>query len=468
MDLKKFKIGIVQLAEEKGIAEEKVVEIIGTAMAAAYKKDYGQRGQKITADLDFDSGKINFWQVKQVVDESMILSERELAELDSLPQEQRFEPEQEEEAGEERKIRFNSERHIMLEEARKLDAKAELGGEIRIALEERDDYGRIAAQTAKQVILQKIKESEREMLLAECKEKESDIISGTVQRIGIKDVFFDIGKTLGILSKEEQIPGEFYKIGQRFRLYVLKVEDSPKGPQIFLSRVFPKFITKLFELEVPEIASGEVEIKAIAREPGSRTKIAVFSNSEEIDPIGSAIGQRGTRVLAVISELGGEKIDIVEYADDPAVYIANALAPAKVIDVKILPKNKAICIVADDQLSLAIGKEGQNVRLAAKLTGWKIDVRPVEGGEDKIKKDEETEKASVSPISGVAEDSATKASLSEPLAEEEAGEKEKKPKAKKQAKAKKETKKKKSAVGAKNSDKDKSVKTKKKKDENKD
>ena len=175
MDLKKFKIGIVQLAEEKGISEEKVVQIIGTAMAAAYKKDYGQRGQKIVADLDFDSGKINFWQVKQVVDESMLLSEEEIAELDSLPQEQRVELGQSQEAEEERKIRFNPERHIMFEEAKKFDSKAELGGEIRIALEARDDYGRIAAQTAKQVILQKIKESEREMLLAECKEKESDI-----------------------------------------------------------------------------------------------------------------------------------------------------------------------------------------------------------------------------------------------------------------------------------------------------
>ncbi len=479
MDLKKFKIGIVQLAEEKGIPEEKVVEIIGTAMAAAYKKDYGQRGQKIVADLDFDSGKINFWQVKQVVDESMILSEQEIAELDSLPQEQRVGLSQDEEIiEEERKIRFNPERHIMLEEAKKFDSKAELGGEIKIALEMREDYGRIAAQTAKQVILQKIKESEREMLLAECKEKESDIISGTVQRIGMKDVFFDIGKTLGILSKEEQIPGEFYKIGQRFRLYVLKVEDSPKGPQIFLSRVFPKFITKLFELEVPEIASGEVEIKSIAREPGSRTKVAVFSNSEEIDPIGSAIGQRGTRVLAVISELGGEKIDIIQYADDPAAYIANALAPAKVLDVEILPKNKAICIVVNDQLSLAIGKEGQNVRLAAKLTGWKIDVRSIESRQAKQKEketeEEKSEEKSKKPFAsstpGVSGDSTSGVlpaeSPSKEGTEEGAEEKQEKKKTKKKAKKSEAKKKKESSVE--NSDKSESPKAKKEKDENKD
>jgi len=196
-----------------------------------------------------------------------------------------------------------------------------------------------------------------------------------------RNVFLDIGKTLGILIKEEQVPGEFYRPGQRLKVYVLKVEETPKGPLIFLSRSYPKLVSKLFELEVPEISAGQVEIKSIAREAGSRTKIAVFSNVKEIDPIGASVGQRGTRVQVVINELGGEKIDIIEYSEEPEKYIANALSPAKVLEIKIMPKNKALVIVPEDQISLAIGKNGQNVRLAAKLTGWKIDVRAPESEE---------------------------------------------------------------------------------------
>jgi len=188
----------------------------------------------------------------------------------------------------------------------------------------------------------------------------------------------DIGKTTGILNREEQVPGEFYRPGQRLKAFVLKVEQTSKGPIIFLSRAHPKFVSKLFELEVPEISAGQVVVKSIAREPGSRTKIAVASMVHEIDPIGASVGQRGTRVSAVINELGGEKIDIVEYSDDTQKYITNALSPAKIMEVKVLPKNRALAVVPDDQLSLAIGKDGQNVRLAAKLTGWKIDVRSPE------------------------------------------------------------------------------------------
>jgi len=204
----------------------------------------------------------------------------------------------------------------------------------------------------------------------------------------------DIGKTLGILPREEQVPGEFYRPSQRLKTLVLKVEQTPKGPLIFLSRSYPKLVSKLFELEVPELSAGQIQIKSIAREAGSRTKIAVASTVEGIDPIGAAVGQRGTRVTAVINELGGEKIDIIEYSEDPEKYIANALSPAKVNEVKRLPKNKAQVIVPEDQLSLAIGKNGQNVRLAAKLTGWKIDVRgpaeaaqaPEEKSEEEVKK----------------------------------------------------------------------------------
>ncbi len=211
-------------------------------------------------------------------------------------------------------------------------------------------------------------------------------------------MFLDIGKTLGVLIKEEQVPGEFYRPGQRLKLFVLKVDDTPKGPRVFLSRAYPKLISKLFELEVPEIAAEQVEIKSIAREAGSRTKVAVASNAEGIDPIGAAVGQRGTRVQAIINELGGEKIDIIEWSEDTEKFIANALSPAKVLEVKLLPKNKVLCIVPEDQLSLAIGKEGQNVRLAAKLTGWKIDVRSSEQAkepiieEDAEKKEKQPEK----------------------------------------------------------------------------
>ena len=375
IDLKSFTSAISQIAEEKGISFEKVLESIETAIAAAYKKDYGKKGQLIKAKLDSQSGEIKFWQVKLVVDQSMIYSEKELEELKEKKAELTEEAQ---------KVRFNPEKHILIEEAKKFNPKIEVGQELEIALEAQKDYGRIAAQTAKQVILQKIREAEREAIFQEYKSKEGEIISGIVQRIEGKNVFFDIGKTLGILPKEEQVPGEFYRPSQRLKVYLLKVEESSKGPVIFLSRAYPKLISRLFELEVPEISSGSVQIKAIAREAGSRTKIAVASLVEGIDPIGSMVGQRGTRVTAVINELGGEKIDIIEWSEDPEKYIENSLSPAKVLEVKILPKNKALCLVPEDQLSLAIGRDGQNVRLAAKLTGWKIDVRSPETEKSEI------------------------------------------------------------------------------------
>jgi N utilization substance protein A len=278
----------------------------------------------------------------------------------------------------EKKVKFNPERHILIDEAKKINPKIKVGEELIIPLKEKEDYGRIAAQTAKQVILQKIKEAERETIFQEYKKKEGEIVSGIVQRVEPKMVYLNIGKTLGILPKEEQVQGEFYRPGQRLRVFILKVEETTRGPMIILSRAYPKLVSKLFELEVPEIQAKQVEIKSIAREAGSRTKIAVFSKAEGIDAIGAMVGQRGTRVQAVINELGGEKIDIIQYSEKPEEYVANSLSPAKVLEVKILPKNKALAIVAEDQLSLAIGKDGQNVRLAAKLTGWKIDVRSKE------------------------------------------------------------------------------------------
>lgn len=391
MDIKSFVSAIAQIAEEKGISSEKVIESIEAAIAAAYKKDYGKKGQIIKAKLDSNSGNVSFRLVKSVVDKKMIYSEEELEKLkeksvssDSLSAKDQGDAESNKKT---EKVRFNPEKHILFEEARKIDQKIKVGQDIETPLETREDYGRIAAQTAKQVIMQRIREAERESVFEEYKSKEGEIISGIVQRIEGKNIFLDIGKTLGILPKEEQVPGEFYRPGQRLKVYVLKVEETARGSVVFLSRAYPKIISKLFELEVPEISSGQVQIKSIAREAGSRSKIAVASEIDGVDPIGSCVGQRGTRVTAVINELGGEKIDIIEYAGEPEKYISNSLSPAKILEVKILPKNKALVIVPEDQLSLAIGKDGQNVRLAAKLTGWKIDVK----AESQFKEEEKTD-----------------------------------------------------------------------------
>ncbi len=375
MDLKTIISSIAQIAEEKGILKEKVLKVMEQALAAAYKKEHGKKGQKIEASLNAKTGKLKFWQVKEVVDESMIYSEEELQEL----LKKNIEPRRKEsDEKKETKIRFNPEGYIMIDEAKKIDPKIKIGETFKISLKAEQKFGRIATQTAKQVILQKLKEVEREAILEEYESKQGEIISGIVQRIEENNIYLDIGRILGILPKAEQIPGEFYRTGQRLKLYVLRAEQTSKGPNVLLSRAYPKIVSKLFELEVPEISSGQIEIKSIAREPGSRSKIAVHANEEGLDPVGSCIGQRGSRVGAVIAELGGEKIDIIEYLDSPEKYIKNALSPAKILEVKILPKNKALCLTLQDQLSLAIGKEGQNVRLAARLTGWKIDVQAIE------------------------------------------------------------------------------------------
>jgi len=279
--------------------------------------------------------------------------------------------------GEELKMKYSPEKHILLSEAKEIDAKLKVGDELITALETKTDFGRIAAQTAKQVIIQKLREVEREVIFEEFKKKEGEVISGVVQRREGPMVFVDLGKTNGLLIPVEQLFTDNYKIGQRFRFFILKVEETNRGPVVLLSRTHPRLIYKLFEFEVPEIETGSVEIKGIAREAGSRSKIAVFSKEEGVDPIGSLVGQKGVRVQTVINELSGEKIDIIEWSDSPVEFINNALSPAKVSAVKILDEHRqhALAEVKEDQFSLAIGKKGQNVRLAAKLTGWKIDVR---------------------------------------------------------------------------------------------
>lgn len=387
-DLKTLRSALEQLEVERGIPREKIIETIELALAAAYKKDYGERGQIVRAKFSEKTGGVEFSQIKIVVDDSMIKSEEEIerelrektghAEIAEATAVQR--PENIEDAEEDtdaiRKVRFNPERHIMIAEARKIKNDVKPGEEMVFPLEAHHDYGRIAAQTAKQVIIQRMREAERESIFSEFAQKEGDIISGLVQRIEERVVFLDLGRATAILPTEEQIHGERYRIGDRVKGYLYSVEQTPKGVTLFVSRSHPRFVSKLFAIEVPEITSGIVEVKSIAREAGSRTKIAVASNDENIDPVGSSVGQKGVRVSTVIAELGGEKIDIIEWSDDPATFISHALSPARVLDVETYgARHEAHVIVAEDQLSLAIGRGGQNVRLAARLTGWKIDIR---------------------------------------------------------------------------------------------
>ncbi len=368
LDLKVLRSALEQLEEERHIPKEKIIDAIEQALAAAYKKDYGKKGQIIRTQFDLDSGKIEFYQVKIVVDESLVRFVEEGTEEDE---------DEVLEEGDER-VRFNPEHHILLEDAQKIKTDAKLEDEIVFPLEGKDDYGRIAAQTAKQVIIQRIREAERSAILDEYGGKENEIISGFVQKIERGTVFVDFNRATGILPYEEQIPGEHYRRGERIRAYLYHVEETPRGINLKLSRTHPKFLEKLFEMEAPEIASGVVEIKSIAREAGSRSKIAVMSHDEHIDPVGSCVGQKGVRVTTVMSELGGEKIDIIEWNENMEKFISSSLSPAKVLNIEIdEAEHKANIEVADDQLSLAIGKGGQNVRLAAKLTGWRIDIKGV-------------------------------------------------------------------------------------------
>jgi N utilization substance protein A len=366
--LGEFGSAIMQIAEEKGISKEVIIETIEAALAAAYKKDYGKRGQRIRAEFNEVSGSAKFFLVKDVVDETLREFVEDADEQESEMPEEFIE-------GEEKLPRYNPERDMLLEEAKKIKKGAKIGDVIEIELEPHSDYGRVAAQTAKQVIIQRIREAERDSMFAEYKGKEGEVVSGSVQRIEGRNVFIDLGKSIGVLFPSEQVRDEILRIGQRVKVYLYKVESDPKGPGITLSRTHPEMVRKLVELEVPEVFAGTVEIKSIAREAGSRTKIAVSSNEEGVDPVGSCVGQKGTRVQAVIDELGGEKIDIIEWNEKPEKFIAAAISPAKVIAVNLDEERKeAKVVVPEDQLSLAIGKQGQNVRLAAKLTGWKIDV----------------------------------------------------------------------------------------------
>ncbi len=372
LDLKNFQSALEEVLVERGIPKEKILETIELALAAAYKKDYGKRGQIIRAKFDPKKGRAEFSQVKIVVDEEMLKPAESLEEDIQAGKEE----ETEETGGEIKKVRFNPERHVMLDEAQKIEPNIKPGEELIFTLETKEEYGRIAAQTAKQVIIQRIREAERESIYNEFASREGEIVSGIVQRIEGKNAFLDLGRATAILPKEEQVRGEHYRLGERIKAYLVLAEKNTKGPGLYLSRSHPRFVAKLFEMEVPEIQSGIVEIKAVAREAGLRTKLAVRSKEGGVDPVGSLVGQKGIRVGTVITELGGEKIDIIEWRDNPEEFIAKSLSPAKVLEVEVSPdKKEATVRVAEDQLSLAIGKAGQNVRLAAKLTGYKIDIR---------------------------------------------------------------------------------------------
>lgn len=399
LDIKQFLLAIKQIAEEKSIPEQSVLETVEAAIAAAYKRDYGKKGQIVRAKLDSETGDIKVSQVHYVV-EGVDEEGNITGQLPSKLMEEK--PDFTERLGIERSrsytsdrvlgqrdsradsttdeigaIKFNPEKHILLEDAKKTNKKVKVGDELVTELETHTEFGRIAAQTAKQVVIQRLREAERSAVYEEFKKKEGEIVSGVIQRKEGPLVFTDIGKTNGILTVAEQVPGENYRIGSRLRFLILRVDETSRGPVVVLSRSHPDLVYGLFRMEVPEIDSGAVEIKAIAREAGSRTKIAVTSKESGVDPIGSLVGQKGVRVQTVINELSGEKIDIILWSDKVAEFISNSFSPAKVLDVKIIDEDRrhALVEVSDDQFSLAIGKRGQNVRLAAKLTGWKIDVR---------------------------------------------------------------------------------------------
>lgn len=364
IDLKVAQSVLAQLEEERGITREHVLSAIEEALAHAYKKEYGKRGQIVRAHFDLATGGSEFSQVKLVVDGGAVYMDEEADRPEDDAREH-----------------FDPEKHILLEDARRIKKDAEVGDELVFPLEPKDDFGRIATQTAKQVLIQKIREAEKTHLTKEFSKREGEIVTGAVQRIERGNLFIDLGRAVGILPYEEQIPGERYRQGERIRGYLYNVEETPRGVFLRISRSHPQFIEKLFEQEAPEVAHGTVEIRAIAREAGSRSKVAAYSNDIHVDPVGSLVGQRGVRVSTVMSELGGEKIDIIEWSDDPEEFIEEALSPAKVLSVEIADEDlrQAVVRVTEDQQSLAIGRGGQNVRLAARLTGWRIDIQSATG-----------------------------------------------------------------------------------------
>ncbi|MGM9966833.1 MULTISPECIES: transcription termination factor NusA [unclassified Rummeliibacillus] len=332
-------VGALNALEAKGISKEVIVEAIEAALINAYKKNYNQAAN-VRVDLNLERGTMHLYSRKDVVDE------------------------------------VDDERlQISLEEAKKINPNYEIG-DIVEEEETPRNFGRIAATTAKQIVTQRFREAERGIVYEEYVDRADDIINGVVERLDPRNIYVGIGKIEAVLPQNEQIPGEVYKPHDRIKVYITKVERTSRGPQVFVSRTHPGLLRRLFELEVPEIFEGVVEIKSIAREAGDRSKISVLAHNEEVDPVGSCVGAKGARVQAIVNELHDEKIDIVEWSEDPVVFVANALSPSQVLDVQVNEEEKSTTVVVPDyQLSLAIGKRGQNARLAAKLTGWKIDIK---------------------------------------------------------------------------------------------
>ncbi|NMA55824.1 MAG: transcription termination/antitermination protein NusA [Firmicutes bacterium] len=335
-----FLEAIESICREKGIDKEVLLEAIEAALVSAYKKNFGSAPSSVKVAINRDSGVVKVYAQKKVVEEV----KDEMQEIE-------------------------------VSEAKRIDPNIQINDIINIEVTPKN-FGRIAAQNAKQVVVQRIREAERGLIYEKYIEKENEIVTGLVQRVERRNVFIDLDKTEAILPPSEQMPGENYEVNNRLKVYITEVKKTTKGPQITVSRTHPGLVKRLFEFEVPEISNGEVLIKNISREAGSRTKISVSAQEKEIDPVGSCVGYRGTRVQRIVEELKGEKIDIIKWSEDPIEYISSALSPAKVLSVLLNSDEKsAVVIVPDNQLSLAIGKEGQNARLAAKLTGWKIDIK---------------------------------------------------------------------------------------------
>ncbi|OGG59420.1 transcription termination factor NusA [Candidatus Kaiserbacteria bacterium RIFCSPHIGHO2_02_FULL_50_50] len=392
-DIKAISAAIDAFEEEKGIDRATMIGAIESALATAYKREYGKKGQIVRSHLDMNTGATKFEQIKTVVDESTVRMDEEEEEVPAHLQGDRPRFDRNEEVveynddGTVKVPRYEPERHLLIQAARLIKKDVQLGDELVFPLDAPDDeFGRIAAQAAKQVVFQKVREAERGIALRDFSSKEGEIITGQVQRFERGNLFIELGRVVAIMPYAEQIPGERYKTGDRITALVLSVEEGPRGVSIKLSRAHPDFLVKLFMREVPELASGAVVVKAIAREAGQRSKIAVAAEDPGLDPVGALIGQRGVRVSAVTGELSGERVDVIEYQADPIDMIEAALAPARVEDIEILEENEegavihghARVIVAPDQQSLAIGRSGQNVRLAAKLINWKIDIESSE------------------------------------------------------------------------------------------
>ena len=396
INLKTLNLALEEIEKDRGISRERLLETINFALASAYKRQYGKRDQIIEAKFDPETSSVSFNQVKKIVDDNMLLKEEE-KEIEDEENEEKGDAKEEvvveskeeskkddevegEDEEDEDKVFFNQEQHIMIDDAKKIKSGVNVGDELRFPLEPHSDFGRIAAQNAKQIIMQKIREIEKEIVIDEFSEKEGTIVSSSVRRVEGGNIFINLKRTVAILPRNEQIHGENWKYGDIIKAMVIKVNEQAKGGCfVVLSRTHPDFIIKLFMNESQELANGSVVIKAISREAGARTKIAVESKDEFVDPVGALVGQHGMRVSAVMNEVRNERIDVIEYSDDPKIFIEDALSPARISKIELKEEeNRAIVEVDEDQVSFAIGNGGQNVRMASKLTKWNIDIISVE------------------------------------------------------------------------------------------